>query len=274
LVTMMEAAKTVNLLADAWKSFYRIAAISVRDLSRKQLNRFFDEVAGVWMQWRYGLRPTLYEIEDHQKALQEQLFKISRPTRQRAKRGTSFKETSYSSFTSFDGSSWRYKTVTRTRIEVKSYVWSKIPKSAVETFAQSYGFGNLASSLWEATPYSFCVDWVLNIGDFIAQWERYDGNVITDTCNVITTRVETETYIDSLTSVSTTQTTRKSGSIPSFVDGQFIGKQVKETVVRQAGSPRPLTISLDIDFDLFKFLDSVVLVRNFLGKKGTGNNRV
>jgi len=128
-----------------------------------------SDVASLWLAYRYGLMPLVYDVQDHWKAFQNLAEKP--PERQTA-RGK-WKEL----FVEDDpdlvegdaamGSSWR--TTRSTQYEVTSRAGVLYEPKVEVDIPQRFGLElhRLPSALWEWTPLSFVADWLLNMGNFI-----------------------------------------------------------------------------------------------------------
>jgi len=55
--------------------------------------------------------------------------------------------------------------------------------------ANQLGFVNLASVVWELTPWSFVVDWVFNVSQFLSQWTDFAGLTLDRACTTTVMRV-------------------------------------------------------------------------------------
>jgi hypothetical protein len=123
----------------------------LKDLSK----RFMDE----WMQYRYGIMPLIYSMNDIKKVVDVGFQHINRKT-------ANFQPTPTN--VSLPGPNVRYKwteTVGSVKLAatVRSwYTWDAL--SRLDTL----GFNPLATA-WELIPYSFVFDWFVNVGDYIAR---------------------------------------------------------------------------------------------------------
>lgn len=102
--------------------------------------------------------------------------------------------------------------ITRTATMVYKYSIPKAKTLKYDTLkllamADMFGVSAGVSMLWEATPFSFVVDWFLNVGDFLEQFDKpfLDTDVeVIDYC--ISTKAVRTTYIDMWRSSSLWQT--------------------------------------------------------------------
>lgn len=118
-----------------------------------------------WLEWRYAVRPALLDLDSHC----EMLANINnRPS------STRFRASAKAAASgTWRGGAGRTEHRARCVVEVTSkpnslLVWS--------------GATDPASVLWEKIPYSFVVDWVLPIGDFLSAvdlWRKVEGTFVT-----------------------------------------------------------------------------------------------
>lgn len=115
------------------------------------------DVASVWMNFRYGIGPIAYSIEDMLSYLYKQgVFNTTRSGENRI-----------FEVPLGDGSS--FEVTTRDRF------WSKVrvdPNHALNGLQT-----NLFKTAWELVPLSFVIDWVLNIGDLLSTLSGPNGEI-------------------------------------------------------------------------------------------------
>lgn len=180
LAALAESGKTVNTLRDTLGKALRIVK-AVRKKSWKLMKKEFrpKEVADMYMQARYGLRPLYYDA-------QGSLLALTAKKRKTKDRYT-FRGKQVSSTSASDSGQWTtniyaqapYCTMTmeHTRrttndIIVRAGVLTRLD---LLTNAEIYGFNSLAETAWELVPLSFVVDWFGNVGATIGAWTPKAG---------------------------------------------------------------------------------------------------
>lgn len=163
LVTLAEANKTVQSSVQIMKRVVKVLRAAKRldlkalsgELSPKQLQDRYMEL-------RYALRPMYYDAIAIRNALQADLRKTTRiTTRGKATDSATASDT----YTRDDGNT---RTVSARTVSVKVEARAGV-LSDFETSAPSvWGLDQVIESAWEIVPFSFIVDWFLNVGDTIA----------------------------------------------------------------------------------------------------------
>lgn len=181
LVTLAELEKTAETLSGLYKDAMKILR-RLRSVLRGKSSSFWQkpvEVGDVsrfvsqrWLQYRYGLRPIMYEISDILHAMQHQYNTVG---------GTRRQETLLSSLPSTSGSTpyrplfmngtdtcirltadtdTSYQTVNRT-----GHVYVAEPSRFKAT--RRWGVDDLLGTAYEITPYSWILDWFIDMSGYI-----------------------------------------------------------------------------------------------------------
>lgn len=171
LVTMGEFHQTLAMITGPLRMLQKKSVPFERlkmRFRRGQLNAndYSQELAGLWLTYRYGILPLIYDIEGHLKAFQdknlEPLRKTARGKFKDSGKYTDLVNTSgssmISSITLTDKVSW-------TR-ECRAGVIYE-PSRSLEN-ALGLTLANLPTAIWELTRLSFVADWFFNTGDYLA----------------------------------------------------------------------------------------------------------
>lgn len=236
--------------------------------SFKAINKASKKAGNAYLQYRYGLRPIYYELQALAKALKE------RPPRM-----TFTGRSEYSTVVEDYGDEDRYYGNYMTYVQRRqaTQVITCLAKILVEPKSQSnlgnrlnpFGLDDFFQSGWELLPYSFVIDWFLNVGDVIASWEPItDYNILSSCVTVRDDRVQTIKQFDF-------RMGRYSDSyIDTCPDHLYVANQIcdmpdveyKKTTSRQyrvANPSKPVIPSLDINLDVAKLVDIIALVRQY-----------
>lgn len=201
-----ERQKTVDLVAKKVLYFARIRKNFVKGMLKhlKGDSKARHEIMeSKWLEYRYGWLPTLADIN---KLVNQPLGLPS--TRVYARR---FKQVSYD-----DGK--KSKTtpgVIATGNFYESYGAYVYPKDINMQVATQYGIANPALVLWEMVPFSFAVDWFLDVGGYLESlgalngleiddyWRTYGGSI-----HVVKSYQESDSYSSGYSSLYQTNSTR------------------------------------------------------------------
>lgn len=200
-------------------------------------------IAEAWLEVRYALRPLLYDIAD---ALE--YFKVGN---KRTGKRTTFRSKVQTSNTS------SYKdTSSGVRVEYTIDVTTTaragcIADRRLTSQLADFGFLNLAGVVWEKVPFSFILDWIINISGILYQLNPKG------------------TWRPLGAWVKVTQDVSFTGLVSyDSVDGTSISVPIvgtRRATHRTAVSGPPLTF-VSVNLDTFKMLDLAALARGLKGK--------
>ncbi|DAD50220.1 maturation protein [ssRNA phage Gerhypos.4_32] len=163
----------VDLSTDIVKTFRslrngRAFSDFVRNLQNPK-TRIDKQIANRWLQYQYGIRPMMQDLYGTTDLLAS---KIRTGMWLHVK--TSLNEQARKSVTERGGF---YGNV----VIDKAYIWSgkalaryKVTDPSLKTLAQC-GISNPALLFWELIPYSFVVDWLFPVGDFLSSLDALNG---------------------------------------------------------------------------------------------------
>lgn len=148
---------TLTFLAELGKTRDMFKNLLVR-IVRKQYPKNAKDLAQAWLEWRYGWRTLIYDIQDIDDAVRSLAHKRERYTE---RTGTS---TSWTSTTNqdFDTTSASFRVKTET-----SYAVSRRGSVAADISPANF-MANPAITAWELMPWSFVLDWFVSVGDSLA----------------------------------------------------------------------------------------------------------
>lgn len=175
LVSAAELGKTLKMLVKPGASIRKIVNNWWKSRNGKNLNwtsplDVAEAAAGSWLEYRYGWRIAMIEIE----GLLEALGGVAKP------RSTARGETR-------DKTEWTVNTTgTNSNVIIPIYtdytVQVRIRAGILydnESSYGSYGWGVRASdipaALWDLVPYSFVIDWAINMNAFMNAWTYKEG---------------------------------------------------------------------------------------------------
>lgn len=182
LVTLAEGHKTIRMLKDAYDFVRR----PLRDSAKlagftgqwwkdpKKRERVIDSASNAWLQGRYGWRPFIYDVMSMVDASSTDIIY------RRTERGgfvpdevsTSYQQI-FANLYPIDGvGRLQYKVVGDVILHAKvSFGQTADFRIPIQNAGYVWGAYSLTNVIWEIIPYSFVVDWFINLGDaFNALW--------------------------------------------------------------------------------------------------------
>jgi len=178
-VTIAEMRETVNTLGQLAKGVSNLLlhAATYESLSGKRRKRYarnfvrkvsrslpIKKAGGYWLAWRYAIRPALMDIDQQCQMLANINNRVT-TNRFRARHNSSASGKWFGAPTLTDHKAAAVVFVTTKANEL--LVWS--------------GVSDPASVLWEKIPYSFVVDWMLPVGNFLSAvdfWRKTEGSFV------------------------------------------------------------------------------------------------
>lgn len=183
LVSIAEARETVesvgSVLYDAMRLIREARRLNVgrfkkllsRPPSRAALKKLPKAIANQWLRWRYGIRPLIGEAE----AISRSWAAVAeRPFVRKTFRAKGDTIDTSDSWTSTSPSYWgeyRHKHSENQTTSVYSGALVEADTSVYAPFTRSYGLDDIPTAGWELIPFSFVVDWFLDVGGWIQSWD-------------------------------------------------------------------------------------------------------
>lgn len=288
LVSLAELGKTVATIKSVlYKSFKIAKAIKKLDAKALKGELSASEVADAYLEYRYGIRPMIIDAEQAVKAYNASLEHSGRRTARGSESSSdsdTVVKTSSEDYTvdEFDGSS--LVSVTRSRssefrvsksVTVSSratvlYNLEPISLPALKV----WGFYDIPLAMWELVPFSFMINWFVDVSTALAAWTPKIG--VRELGSCVTTTTETvvqEEY--------THRPYYHSGSwCGTFSDGHTIGETLigeyeyptisrlttSREVVRAPGISPGLP-QIDVNLNFLKVLDMALIARNMFSNR-------
>lgn len=174
---------------ESWKRARGQNARSLLKSSEKALRK----IGGRWMEYRYAIMPIIYSIRDINDLLakRDAIYKTQRD-----------KESINLSFMDSPPTDKDYAFLYNTcqlEADVRSTVKLRYDRGALQRVISQTAF-NPFKTAWELIPYSFVVDWFLNVSDAIVSATSIDLSSERACCTSVKKRLVTEEYLCDFTS--------------------------------------------------------------------------
>lgn len=166
-VTIAEWKETVDLILGAKKRFMERFISVFRNKSPGRVRRALDASADTWLEYRYGWRPLIADIENFTSAYKD--LQIDRKIYFGGFGGTFLEEpipAATGIYTGHEFVSCQQLTTRKLQYAYKGYY--RIDASEFQKIERVLGLGDILGTAWELVPFSFVVDRFINIGDFAA----------------------------------------------------------------------------------------------------------
>lgn len=257
LATLAELPETIKFVTTVFPKVIRILR-KVKKLRFKDIS--FDELSDLYLGYRYALRPLVYEVRDYLEAFNNEIYKprlrflgseqdIS--TQYHERRGLTSRDFDY--VVNVDAIETG-EIVVRSRAGVLAEV-----KLDDLLNVQVFGLDNFLQTAWEIVPFSFIVDWFVNVADVLASW---NPNCILDPLAAwVVTDVEVSRSFKPLSAeFEIFDKTFNMGIVPGGVWKEY---WVTKTRTPQPLKP-PVTPNININLDSLKLLDLALIMRKII----------
>lgn len=158
--------------------------------SRNLEKRVQDFWTGKWLEYSYGVRPLLADVDNQMQNLAE--YMVDQGLGQRIGKGSARVKLSKTTIDYPDSGALVRKLVVDQELRVKYQVVYKLDGDP--TFMTKFGMKNLALVAWELVPFSFVADWGLPIGAWLESLLATDGLIFIKGSR--TASLRTEVYND------------------------------------------------------------------------------
>ena len=239
LASLLRAIKKGKFKELAPKTFRKWKRLSKTGKAKLTL----DIISDAWLEARYAWRPLVYDIQNIID------FANSPFAERRTYRGFDRDESSgVGNFTHTEnGRTYEVSYTLISESTARAGLLTQLKSSAFAN-GRDLGLSNLAGAAWEAIPYSFVVDWFVNIGGLIAAMSPNPfvdmlGSWVTDHRKV--------------TVIGVVQTTSSDGT--EISTNFSLTREHKNRTIE----PSPSIITIDVNLDVAKLIDAIALLKRW-----------
>jgi hypothetical protein len=273
LVMIGESRKTVLSMISMFRRLIKILK-SIKKLDTYALKREVTakELANRYMELRYAIRPLMYDFNGVVAALK---YKASETTNRLTFRGHEYftdeiveHENVYNGqFSNGESVGERsFDTMKRSAVsfDVRAGVLTQL-KTINELHV--WGFANPIESAWELVPFSFVIDWFLNVGNTIAAWTPNFG------LNTLASWVVTEEISEQSYQILGTHSALPAPSEtvePSSHQNQLSNCYYCLTTTTKTRTPDPsrrIMPTMKVNLDVFKLTDLLIIATYLFNKR-------
>lgn len=260
LVILAEGEKTIQSFIQIANRLLRIGrALRKWDVGylRRQLSA--RELADRWMEGRYAIRPVVYDMCDVIRALRRS--RLDHPIRKTYRSGASdTATTSQSGVATYSESN--YYTVKATKSATRTVSARSGVLAAIDSISEAtiWGIDQPFTAMWELVPFSFVVDWFLNVGKTIASWSPANG--MRTLASWVTVHDTVSQTIQTEEAAKGTWTSSQIWEWDLYGSGGFVTK-ITNSSYRVVNPCRPILPSFNVRLDAAKLLDLVIMARRF-----------
>lgn len=176
LVSLVELPKTISLIGDSARTLTGIIRGVKTGNSQMVLNAIggsspkgpkqpvLQSLSNRWLQYRYGWIPVVMEVQGALKALEKNRVLPQRATA-RGKQESNRRQNSTGSYLTTDAGTELYTFDLHEKMTVRAYCLYQADLKYQS--ARDFGVTELPLAIWELVPFSFVIDWFVQIGDWI-----------------------------------------------------------------------------------------------------------
>lgn len=267
----LEVARVLNTLklnAEDLKRFkdFNILKRYTATLARRKLNRRpsaspTDTLVGLWLEYRYAVRPLIADLQNAIKALDKAIS-----TERLTARGREYHVGGSEQVISVPPTPNSNSIGVTAKITSKETIKARagclyIVDAQLSSFLDVLGLDQPVEALYELIPFSFILDWVFSIGDLLESWFKSSGlNVLqswvtlqvetTRTCKVLSAKLYPESSVYKWPNQNF-----ELGSSTSSVQWKW----------RQPNPQLPMIPRFDLKLDLAKIIDLGAILRSSIG---------
>lgn len=246
-------ASIASIIARVIRIFKAIRRLDLKALAGEITPK---ELANRYMEYRYALRPLVYDAKQILSAMQasQRDFSAKRQTF-RSRLSDSKQSTDLTHYATPGGAARVYfATLVRQDVEVSSGVLTDIE---FLTNYNIWGLDQIIETAWELTPFSFIADWFFNIGKTLASWTPEAG--VRELAAWVTVK-NTMTHLASVGAIDASISNYDHSMVKCSGNAELI----VTTYSRTPNPNRDILPSFSLKLDGWKILDLGIILKKLL----------
>lgn len=257
LMVAAEGRKSVTSMAQILYRVIRIAR-AARKLDLKYIKNelSWKELQDRYMELRYAIRPLVIDAKNTQSALVEsEVYKESRLVA----RGFASEPWSMEDTVVYSDGTYEY-TVRRTAQQttnVRAGVLCDVKTSGMSI----WGLDQAMETAWEVLPFSFIIDWFVNVGDTIAAWTPSKGVVERASWAVVEQTLVAQNSLVGYTRNPYMDQFNYRSELSWNGQSKSMTRVLKTRVVNPSLSVWP---TVNVNLDTFKLLDLTIILKKLI----------
>lgn len=272
LVSLAEGQKTVVSLVAIAKRLISVIKMIKKLEGRKLLIELSPkQLSDRYMELRYALRPLMYEAKGVAAALEEGTLAANDRLTYRGHKSYEADDSTVTtypvSYTDNCGTwtaEYKLHRLWKHQVSVRSGVLTQL--EALNSL-NVWGLSQPIESLWELVPFSFVIDWFINVGDTIASFTPdYGIKALASWYTVVDTKYQ-KVARSSRTDISLPSTSTAVATDWTCNVGDCWLDKTVVTKTRVPNPSRPIIPSFSLNLDCLKLTDLVIIVKGLLGRR-------
>lgn len=251
-----EGRKTLASISDILLRVIKIVrAIKRLDAKylRKQISQ--QELEKRYMELRYALRPLMYDVRDAQKAYNKKLSDVPKRYTFRGYASESVSNSSSEVATVGSMINFDLNRTSSCKIDVRAGILCNIKATKLNIL----GVDQILETIWEITPYSFIIDWFIDVGGWIASWTPNAG---VEELTSWTTTFRLKEYSNTMDNVERVRP--NSYDVDDSVTWSGTKSRSELTKIRTADPQRSYLPHFNVNLDSFKILDLLIILKGLM----------
>jgi hypothetical protein len=240
-----------------------MSVLAKRKARRLELSKDDSSIVDAWLEYRYAIRPLIFDLRNALSALEKVI--VAQRLTARGRELSKGEDTSSFSFTAANNNGISVVGTISTKEQILARAGCLYYVDATLTsFLDVIGLDQPLESGYELIPFSFILDWVFSVGDWLNGIFKSSGlSILTSWVTLSVERTETR---------KVTSASIKTGPGYSWTDQQFVLGSSHSVVKWKWRVPNPNFPTLprfDLKLNLAKIIDLGAIARNTISGKST-----